>query len=375
MISFGFSATEQLLLIIMGVLFAIQCVYYLAIYNRVYLRNKSAARQNGTHSNALPPISVIICAKNESENLRAFLPSVLQQDYPEYEVVVINDGSTDATSDYLKLLKTEYNHLYHSFTPENTRNISHRKLAMTLGIKASKHEWLVFIEANCHPVSKEWLRTLARNFTPDTDIVLGYSGYEQGSKLFQRYISFDNLFRSMRYLGYALCGKPYMGVGRNLAYRRSCFFEQKGFSSHLNLQRGEDDLFINQFAHGRNTRVETDPRAVVEIKKVEIFHDWREVQIGRLSIIERLKGIQPQVLAFETVTRFLFFLAVCGNIYWGIATCNWVLVGVAVLLWLLRVLAQGVVINKTATALGEKQKYYALLPLFNTMQTADAATF
>ena len=98
------------------------------------------------------------------------------------------------------------------------------------------------------PASNQWLKLMARNFTPQTQIVLGYSGYDRTKGWLHKRTAFDTLFQSLRYLGFALAGKPYMGIGRNLAYRKELFFQQKGFSKYLNLQRGEDDLFINQLA-------------------------------------------------------------------------------------------------------------------------------
>ena len=170
---------------------------------------------------------------------------MLEQDYPQFEVIVINDGNTDESEDYLTILEEKYPHLYHSFVPDSSRYISRKKLAVTLGIKASKYEWLVFTNANCMPQSNQWLRLMARNFTSRTQVVLGYSGYERGKGWLHKRAAFDNLFTSMRYLGFALAGSPYMGIGRNLAYRKELFYQQKGFSAHLNLQRGRR-RFVHQ---------------------------------------------------------------------------------------------------------------------------------
>ena len=171
-------------------------------------------------------------------------------------------------------MEEKYPHLYHSFTPDSARYISHKKLALTLGIKASKHDWLVFTETNCMPASNQWLKLMARNFTSQTQIVLGYSGYDRIKGWLHKRIAFDTLFQSLRYLGFALAGNPYMGIGRNMAYRKELFFKQKGYSKYLNLQRGEDDLFINQIVTKTNTRVETDFNATMRIQPVYRYKDW-----------------------------------------------------------------------------------------------------
>lgn len=149
--AFTFDTTEQILLAATGTLFIIQALYYLCLYNRIHLHSRAVKRGNVHFSQELPPVSVIICAREECENLRRNLKAVLEQDYPQFEVIVINDGNTDESEDYLTLLEEKYPHLYHSFVPDSSRYISRKKLAATLGVKASKYDWLVFTEANCCP--------------------------------------------------------------------------------------------------------------------------------------------------------------------------------------------------------------------------------
>lgn len=369
------SLYELVLLSTLGTLFIIQAIYYWALYNRICKHNKTVKRGKTSFSEELPPVSVVICAKNESENLRNFLPAVLEQDYPDFEVIVINDGSTDQSEELLSELEEKYPHLYHSFTPENSRYISHKKLALTLGIKASKHDWLVFTEANCYPVSKDWLRFMARNFTPETDIVLGYSGYEQGKGWLHKKIAFDCLFTSMRYLGYALAKRPYMGIGRNMAYRRELFFKQKGYSAHLNLQRGDDDLFINKIATPKNTRVETDINATIRMKPIQYKKDWFEEKISYVATSKRFRGIQRFMWGGETTSRLLFHATTLTTLLISISDKNWIVTGIAGLIWLLRYIIQASVFNRTAKQLGESRRYYLTLPIFDILQPIQSLKF
>ena len=166
-----FNTTEQALLAAVGILFLIQLLYYFCLYNRIHARSRAVKRSDIHFSQELPPLSVIIYAREEVENLRRNLTAVLEQDYPQFEVIVINDGNTDESEDYLTLQGEKYPNLYHSFVPSSSRYISRKKLAITLGIKASKYDWLVFTEANCLPESNQWLRTMARNFTSRAQIV------------------------------------------------------------------------------------------------------------------------------------------------------------------------------------------------------------
>lgn len=361
-------STEEILLATAGALFLIQVLYYLCLYNRIHLRSRAVKRGDAHFAQELPPVSVIICAREESENLRRNLTAVLEQDYPQFEVIVINDGNTDESEDYLTLLEEKYPHLYHSFVPDSSRYISRKKLAVTLGIKASKHDWLVFTDADCQPQSNQWLRLMARNFTSRTQVVLGYSGYERGKGWLHKRACFDNLFTSMRYLGFALARSPYMGIGRNMAYRKELFYQQKGFSAHLNLQRGHDDLFINHIATADNTRVETDADATVRMQPVRRAKDWREEKIGYASTARLYHGVQRWLAGFETLTRLAFYTAWISALVVGILHFHWLAAGIAFFAFLLRFTMQAVIINKTAKDLGEKRRYYFTLPVFDLLQ-------
>lgn len=370
-----FNTVELILLSTVGVLLVVQLIYYLALYNRMHIRNVASRKEELHFTNEWKPLSVVICARNESENLKRFLPSILEQDYPDFEVIVINDGSTDESEEVLSAFEEKYPHLYHSFTPTSARYISRKKLSLTLGIKASKHDWLVFTEANCQPVSNQWLRLLARNFTPRTEIVLGYNGYERSKGWRHKCIAFDSLFTSLRYLGFALAGRPYMGIGRNLAYRKELFFNQKGYSTHLNLQRGEDDLFINQVATNENVAVETDKNSVIRMRPVERYKDWKEEKMSYLATSSYYHGAQRYLLGLETCSRLLFYATFIAAIVLGVWNAHWLVMGLAVLAMAIRFTVQAIVINKTATDMDDNRHYYFALPVFDFLQPLQSLRF
>lgn len=346
-------------------LFLTQAIYYLGLYNKIYTHTQ---KENNADVNLKhPPLSVIIVAKDAANELKENLPFILEQDYPEFEVIVIYDSAADDCDDVLKLLEDKYPNLYHTFIPDSARYISHKKLGITMGIKASRHDWLVFTESNCRPQSKRWLRQMARNFTPSTEIVLGYSNYEKASGWFNKKITFDTLLNSMRYLGMAISGHPYMGTGRNMAYRKSLYYKQKGFSSHLNLQRGEDDLFINETANEHNTRVETDPESLIRISIPKYKRIWREEKISYMATSRLFKGTARYLMGFETCSRLLFYITTIATITISTILHQWIIAGIALLLWTLRYVLQLVVFRKASTYLGER-KFYGLLPVFDILQ-------
>ena len=346
-----------------GILFLIQSCYHLGLYRSLYVHSKKEKEE--THT---PPLSVILVAKETASCLQKNLPAILEQDYPDFEVIVIHDQSPDdGCEDVLKLLKEKYPHLHHSCIPDSTRYISRKKLGIHMGIKASHHEWLVFTEANCRPTSNQWLRKMARNFTEETDIVLGYSNYEKDKGWFIRKATFDTLLHSMRYLGSAIGGHPYMGCGRNMAYRKSLYYKHKGFASHLNLQRGEDDLFVNEHATAANTRVEASAESVMRITGPYRKKNWREYKLNYYTTSRHYKGFRRYLMGFESSSRLLFLVTVILGMVYGILTHQWLTFGIAGGLGLLRFVMQLVVFRKTSLALQERRFHVALL-LFDWMQ-------
>lgn len=346
-----------------GILFFIQSCYHMGLYRNLYLHSKKEKPATDT-----PPLSIILVAKDAASDLQKNLPAILEQDYPEFEVIVIYDQSSDdGCEDVLKLLQDKYPHLHHSFIPDSARYISHKKLGITMGIKASRHEWLVFTEPNCRPSSNQWLRKMAHNFTNGTDIVLGYSNYERTKGWFNRKITFDTMLHSMRYLGQAIGGYPYTGCGRNMAYRKSIYYEQKGFVSHLNFQRGEDDLFVNQVANRKNTRVEASAESIVRTTAPHYKKNWYEDKLNYTMTSRLYKGFSRYLMGFETCTRLLFLAMVIACIVYGILTQAWFVAAIGSLLWLLRFIMQLVVFRNTSIALGER-KFYTTLLLFDWMQ-------
>ncbi|MDR0976360.1 MAG: glycosyltransferase [Prevotellaceae bacterium] len=364
---------EQLLLAVAVGLFLIQLLYYLLLYNRIGRHNRAARRGKVTFADEAVPLSVIIYARDEADNLRNNLPAILEQDHPQFEVIVINDGNNDESEAFLTLQEAVHPNLYHSFVPESSRYVSRRKLGITLGIKASRYDWVVVTDADCRPVSNGWLRLMARNFTPNTEMVLGYSDYEHHRGWLHKRIAFDNLFTSMRYLGCALSGRPYMGKGRNMAYRKELFFKHKGFSSHLSLTRGDDDLFVNDTARRDNTRVETDAQAATRVMPLPRAKDWREEKIGYMSTSRFYRGSSHHLLGLETLTRLLFYVALATIVVQSILGGDldggdYILIGAAALLFLLRWAVQAAVVNTAAATLGMKRRFYITLPLFDWLQ-------
>jgi len=241
---------EWILLALFLITLVIQCFYYLGIYTRL------ARYKTGQSKHSTKEVSVVICARNEAENLEIFLPLILDQDYPEFEVVVVNDCSTDHTEELLSEMKLSHQRLRYTNIPVNEKFTHGKKLALTIGLKAASYDHVLLTDADCYPSGKLWLQGMAGKLQGEKEIVLGYGRYERRKGILNSIIRYETAFTALQYFSFALKGLPYMGVGRNLAYRKELFFQNKGFADHYHIASGDDDLFVNQNAGKKNTSVE-----------------------------------------------------------------------------------------------------------------------
>ena len=365
MITIDFTSVSALLAGICGLFFLIQIIYIGGVYSKLhtYFRRPKEAEPVD-----LPPVSVILVTKDAGEALNENLPAILEQDYPEFEVIVINDKSAGEDEFILKRLASRYTNLYHTFIPETARYVSRKKLGIAMGIRASRYEWIVVTGPFCCPVSSDWLKCLAREMTPETDIVLGYSNYFPKKGWFARRISVDSFFRSLRYLCMALAGHPYMGIGYNLAYRKRVYWEHKGFSDHLQLQRGEDDLFINAVANRYNTRVARGAESIVRLPVPAFKRIWREEKMSAMVTGHYYRGIAPFLNALETWTCGLFHLSWMVALAVSLLSHEWIMAGIVVLLGMVRFFTVMHFFYHTAWDL--KEKFGFFLPVFDLFRPA-----
>lgn len=335
---------EICLLSVASILLLIQLFFYFCIFLRPIQYIKACRNGKVKYTDEKMPISVIVYGKNDAHNLERFLPLILEQDYPNFEVIVVNDGSTDDSKDIVALLQNRYNNLYQTYIPEGAKNLSRKKLALTVGIKAAKNDIVLLTDANCYPNSNQWIASISRNFTPGTDIVLGYASLQKKYKYVELYMNWDWLYQSMKYLAFAILRWPYKGMGANLAYRKKRFFEVKGFSKHLNLHFGDDDLFVNQIANHKNTKVEICPESQITIGTDYPYAEWKEKKLQHDFTRRFIKSPVKSVSKIEMASRFLFFGTLATLCYLNYR--NGLILSLVLLLWLIRYIMQIVVLQK-----------------------------
>jgi glycosyltransferase involved in cell wall biosynthesis len=317
------------------VLTAFQICFFIQLYYTVVIHRKLASYKVVEPETLIEsPVSVIICARNELTNLEKNLRSFLEQDHPDFEIVVVNDCSNDGTDWYLRDLSAKHKNLKVVTISDHPRFKHGKKFAVTLGIKASKNENMIFSDADCRPSSNRWLSRMQSNFTGSTEIVLGYSPYERRGGLLNRIIRFESFSTALNYISFALAGMPYMGVGRNLAYKKSLFFRGKGFASHMHILSGDDDLFVNQNATPANTVVEIHPDTTVWSEPKHTFGAYFSQKLRHQGAGKAYQSKHKKVLSLQAASGVLFYLLLIALIV--IQAQWWLLLSV----YLIRVVIQ-----------------------------------
>ncbi len=283
----------------------IQLVYYLFIFAR-FLFAKSKQTSKNTF-----PISILICAKNERVNLQKHLGKFVGLSYPNYEIVLINDRSTDDTLEVMEKFQSTHKNLPIKIVDvrENDHFWGSKKYALSLGIRAATHEHLLFTDADCYPNNKQWIQQMSNGFETNKSIVLGYGAYEKikGSFL-NKLIRMETLIAALQYFSLSKLGQSYMGVGRNLAYTKTQFFAKNGFVNHMNIASGDDDLFVNENSTKENTNYVISPESFTYSLAHTSYPKWLRQKRRHISTAKHYKKKHQLLLATFYSSQVLFWL-------------------------------------------------------------------
>lgn len=362
-----FDSDLSTVIIILLLLFGVTALVQL-FYNLRYYRRLSGKSGNTPLSKTTEPVSVIICARNEADNLRKNLPIILEQKYPDYEVIVVNDCSEDDTEEVLIALSGKYRQLRISTIHKESSLIHSKKMALFIGIKAAQNDILLLTDADCRPVSDNWISLMAGQFTDNTGFVLGYGGYHKGKGVLNKYIRYDAMVIAIKYITMAMAGRPYMGVGRNLAYRRSLFFRNRGFGPNLYLQAGSDDLFVNRLANKNNCRVQSSPDSFTRTVAAKSWQAFWKQKTRHIATTKLYRTGQKMVLASDPVSRLLFY-----TLFAVIAAQGWMITFTAPLfgiVWLTRI----IILRRAQKVLNENDLLLLSL-LFDIISPIISAAF
>ncbi len=292
--------------LILVCIFTLIVILQLVFYRIFYWRLGRYTPQ--TAENSQRGVSVVICAHNEYHHLKENLPLILEQDYPDFEVLVVNHSSDDDTRYLLNELEEKYQNLKTIAIEEDLNFFSGKKFPLSIGIKSAKHDLMLLTDADCKPASKDWISHMQSAFTQNIEVVLGYGPYNRSPGLLNKLIRFDTAHIAIQYLSYALAGVPYMGVGRNLSYLKQIFYKNNGFISHYQILSGDDDLFVNRVANKSNTAIMIHPGSYTFSGPKQTFGNWITQKKRHLSTSHLYKLKHNLLLGLYSGSLFSFYV-------------------------------------------------------------------
>ena len=331
------------------VVIAIQLFYYLYYFLRLVIYQAPVKQQSQEY-----PVSVIICARDEAQNLVDNLPGVLFQQYrTTHEVIVVNDNSEDETKYVLEEFKKTFKDLVIIPLTQEAIMIPGKKFPLSIGIKSTRHEVLLLTDADCVPASEFWMQKMQEGYSNGIEIVLGYGAYKKKKGLLNKLIRFETFQTALQYFSFALAGHPYMGVGRNLSYKRSLFLNNKGFSSINHIPGGDDDLFIHKVANKHNTAIILDKDAHTLSEPKTAWGDWFRQKSRHYTTAKHYQPKYKFLLALYALSSFLVYpTLILSAIFF-----NW---WITLIIYVARLGFVAYVWNKTMKKMNEED----LFPLF-----------
>lgn len=293
------------LLITFSVVVIIQFYFYIFLFGPYVFSVRSYRKDSHL------PISVLICAKNEEVNLKRLLPSLLDQNYPDFEIILVDDASTDGSLHVMNSFRAQ--HAMSQVTIKviaiETDESKGKKFALTQGILASKNEHLLFTDADCIPASKNWIQFISNSYSARVSLILGYGAYAKiKSSFLNKLIRFETLITAIQYFSYAQSGNAYMGVGRNIAYTKEKFVEAGGFEDHKHIRSGDDDLFVNQVTTSMNTGICDDPLSFTYSKPEISFTKWLSQKRRHITTSSHYKNYHKFFLGLFYLSQIAFYV-------------------------------------------------------------------
>lgn len=277
---------------------------------------------------AAEPVSIVIIADNNAREIERNLDAFLCQDYPAgYEVIVVISKDEDGTKDVLKTFKG-YENLYVTFVPNSSRYMSIRKLAVTLGVKAAKHEWILLTDADCKPNSERWISKMMASRS-GVNMVTGYCNYDGEATDYQR---FDRFYREYTFMREASKGHAYATASQNLLFKKSMFMDNRGFLGNLKYLRGEYAFLVNKYAEYAPVAVCADIDGGVT-EQSPTKKEWRNANMFYAETRHHLAHGFRHRLSFNFDMSFLYvvLLAAVGSAAYSALTERWLIMPVSAL--------------------------------------------
>lgn len=353
--SFLYNSLSFIALVVFGICLLVQFIYHWGVFSNVaFYKN----RHQPKFDSELEPVSIVLCARDVYDHLVELVPALLQQNYPNFEVVIVNDCSDDETEDYLKELERRDPRVRPVHLKQHLNFFNGKKFPLSMGIKSAQNDLIVLTDCDCMPSNNEWLRSVVNCYGRDTEMVIGYSPYARRKGFLNHLIRFDAVQNAFLYLSAALRGRPYMGIGKNLSYRKELFYRNKGFISHYTTPVGDDDLFVSQAATSRNTEVLIDAENTIITTPISNFTKWCRQRCGRHSTTRFYDASDRLRLSLFYASQLLFhisfILLLCLAPAFVITGGEVFYIPIIVFLFLLRFGSQIILYHQASKRLGEK---------------------
>ena len=293
---------QWLLLSIVLLPLLIQWIYYLGLFSALWSKPKKNVSDP-------VPCSIIVCAKNEADNLTELIPALCAQDHPSFEVIIVNDGSWDESNQIIEAFKKEFSNIKNIYIDPEKKLASGKKLAIMLGIKAAQFVHLLFTDADCRPASNQWAKLMCQFFDEKHQVVLGYSPYLKKKGILNWFIRYETQLTGMLYLSAAKRAKPYMSVGRNWGYSKSLFYKVKGFAEHHHIAAGDDDLLLQSMSKHTKANVCYDSDSFCQSEPKANYRDWVDQKRRHLQIGKYYKFYPKFLTGLFILSHFWFAIA------------------------------------------------------------------
>ena len=335
----------EIFFIVFCLITLVQLFYYGWFFRRLAWYSTPEKQHSQQH-----PVSVIICARDEAARLVTHLPGALVQTYPStHEVIVVNHNSQDDTRFLLDEFKKTFKGLHIVNLEHEAIGIPGKKYPFSMGIKEARYEIVLLTDADCIPASEFWMQKMQDGYDKGIEVVLGYGAYKRAPGVLNKIIRFDTFHTALQYLSYALAGQPYMGVGRNLSYKKDVFLRNKGFSAINHVPGGDDDLFINKVATRANTAIVIDKDTFTLSDPKKNFGEWFRQKARHYSTAKYYKPRHKFLLGLYSLSYILFYPLLIVSLFY-----DW---RVALPLYGIRLIVQGLIFHKTMRRLGEEDLF------------------
>lgn len=296
-------------------------ILYIIFSSKSILQHKN----NEAITEKQPSVSVIIAARNEYRNLNLHLKSIVNQEYSDFEVIVVNDKSTDESEALLSEFKNTHQNFNFISIKETPSDFDSKKYALQTGIEKAKNELILLTDADCYPNSTLWISEMVSQLTQDKDIVLGLSPFEIAEPNFiKQFQQYENCITAIQFIFFSKRGMAYMGVGRNLLYRKKIFTDVNGFEGIKSIKGGDDDLLLQKIAKPSNVSVCTSSKSVVYSYPKEKVKDYWLQKLRHYGVGRYYKPQLSLSLTLIDLNRSLFYLTfltllISGNYFYSLS--------------------------------------------------------